>query len=200
MAIFEIPERVCPHCGGTRWSLEPSKTGFVRYRCPVLAQERRKRWKANNPDRVKMHQQTNHEKRMAAQYFKKRREKIKQSITQQLNSKNMAKNPFFYNTNDVREMKELIRTGEPIRRIAQREYQRFGAPSAQALALKMYKLAESTRKVRDWNGPKRARTSTPVATTTTSTETRGLSLPQGTTFEGEAKRVEIYANHFRIYF
>ena len=62
MAIVDIPARVCPHCGGTRWSVEPKNTGFVRYRCPVLAQERRKRWKAKNPERVLQHLKTNAEK------------------------------------------------------------------------------------------------------------------------------------------
>ena len=200
MAIFEIPEKVCPHCGGTRWSVEPRKTGFVRYRCPVLAQERRKRWKANNPDRVKVHQQTNHEKRMAAQYFKKRREKIKQSINQQLNSKNMATNKFFYNWKEIKELKDLIRTGEPIAKIARREYERFGTTEL-ALRMKMYQLAKSTNKVREWDGFKTKRKTAPVAAkVTTPAEPKGVLVPEGTTFEGQSKRVVIFPDHFRIYF
>lgn len=200
MAIFEIPERVCPHCGGTRWSLEHGKTGFIRYRCPVLAQERRKRWKANNPDSVKMHQQAHHEKRMANQYFKKRRQKIKQSITQQLNSNKMATNKFFYNWREIKELKELIRTGEPIARIAQREAERFGTTPL-ALRMKMYKLAKSTNNIREWEGSKRVRKAkaTTIAPTRT-VETKGLLVPEGTTFEGQSKRVVMYADHFRIYF
>ena len=92
MAIVNIPEKVCPHCGGTRWAIEPGKTGFVRYRCPVLAQERRKRWKDKNPDLVKMHEQAHHEKRMAAQYFKKRREKLKNQTIINDNSEDITKN------------------------------------------------------------------------------------------------------------
>lgn len=107
----------------------------------------------------------------------------------------MAKNSFFYNTQDIKDLKELIRTGEPISRIAEREYQRFGAPSAQALQVKMYKLAESTTKVREWNGPKRIRTAKPVAR-----KSKGVVVPQGTTFEGTPKKVEIFSDHFRIYF
>lgn len=198
MAIVHIPDRVCPHCGGTRWSVEPKKTGSIRYRCPVLAQERRKRWKANNPERVLQHLKTNAEKRVAAGYFKKRRQLIKQQsiINQQLNSNNMT-NPYFYSWKDIKEMKELIRTGEPLIRIARREYERFGASSASAFALKLYKLAKSTTKIRNWEGPKRTRS---VKTPIVPTQDTGVMVPEGTTFEGTPKKVVIYKDHFRIYF
>lgn len=200
MAIVDIPNRVCPHCGGTRWSVEPKKTGFVRYRCPVLAQERRKRWKSKNPERVLQHLKTNAEKRVAAGYFKERRQLIKEQtiINQQLNSKNMT-NPYFYNWKDIKEMKDLIRTGEPILRIARREYQRFGASSASAFALKLYKLAKSTNMIREWEGSKRERKAKTV-TPTVPTQEKGVMVPEGTTFEGTPKKVVIYSDHFRIYF
>lgn len=205
MAIFEIPEKVCPHCGGTRWAVEPGKTGFVRYRCPVLAQERRKRWKDKNPDLVKMHQQAHHEKRMAAQYFKKRREKLKNQtiINQQLNSNKMAKNSFFYNTQDIKDLKELIRTGESIRSIAIRECARFNT-TPQALAIKMYKLAKSTTKIRSFEGTRTRKTKAEMMLARTAQPveqpTKGIDVPTGTTFEGTPKRVTIHADHFRIYF
>ena len=199
MAIVDIPARVCPHCGGTRWSVEPKSTGFVRYRCPVLAQERRKRWKAKNPERVLQHLKTNAEKRVAAGYFKQRRQLIKEQtmINSQLNSNNMT-NPYFYSWRDIKEMKELIRTGEPIIRIARREYQRFGASSASAFALKLYKIAQNTTKIRKWEGSKRERT--PKAEMPQTQPNQGLAVPAGTTFEGTPKRVEIHTDHFRVYF
>jgi hypothetical protein len=200
MAIVDIPARVCPHCGGTRWSVEPKKTGFVRYRCPVLAQERRKRWKAKNPERVLQHLKTNAEKRVAAGYFKQRRQLIKEQsiINSQLNSNKMATNPYFYSWKDIKDMKELIRTGEPIIRIARREYQRFGASSASAFALKLYKIAQNTTKIRQWEGSRRERT--PKAEMPQTQPNQGLAIPAGTTFEGRPKRVEIHTDHFRIYF
>lgn len=108
----------------------------------------------------------------------------------------MATNKYFYNWKEVKELKELIRTGEPIAQIARREANRFGTTS-KALTIKMYKLAKSTNSIRKWEGPKRMR-QTPVAKPTT--ETRGFTLPEGTTFEGQSKRVVIFPDHFRIYF
>lgn len=204
MAIVDIPARVCPHCGGTRWSMEPMKTGFMRYRCPVLAEERRKRWKAKNPERALQHQKTHAAKRVAAGYFKERRQLIKEQtiINQQLNSNKMATNKFFYNWREVKELKELIRTGEPISRIAKRECGRFNT-SAQALQMKMYKLAKSTNSIREWEGPKAERkprrTKAQMAEAKQQTST-GLTVPAGTTFEGTPKKVEIHTDHFRIYF
>lgn len=109
----------------------------------------------------------------------------------------MAKNDYFYNTKDILDLKELIRTGEPLRRVAMREYERFGAPSANALLQQLYKLAKTTTKIQKWEGPKRIRQ---AATVKPTVETKGFSIPEGTKFEGESKRVVIYSDHFRIYF
>jgi len=108
----------------------------------------------------------------------------------------MAKNDYFYNTKDILDLKELIRTGEPLRRIAFREYERFDT-TPNGLLQQLYKVAKTTTKIRKWEGPKRMR-QTPVVKPTT--ETRGFTLPEGTTFEGESKRVVIFPDHFRIYF
>ena len=201
MAIVDIPARVCSHCGGTRWSMEPTKTGFVRYRCPVLALERRKRWKEKNPERVLQHEKKHAAKRVAAGYFKERRQLIKEQtiINQQLNSNKMATNSFFYNWREIKELKELIRTGEPIARIAQRECVRFNT-TPQALQMKMYKLAKSTNNIREWNGPKKIRRTKAQMAEARQDMSKGLAVPAGTTFEGTPKKVEIHTDHFRIYF
>lgn len=108
----------------------------------------------------------------------------------------MATNKYFYNWKEIRELKDLIRTGEPISRIAQREYERFGT-TAGALTNKMYQLAKSTNKIREWEGPKRVRRAPSEKATVEST---GVLVPEGTTFEGQSKRVVIFPDHFRIYF
>lgn len=190
MAVIEIPNRICPHCGTTRWITETLKTGTIRYRCPILAQERRKRWKTKNPEIALKHEKTRAAKRVAEGYYKKRR----QSIKEKLNSNKMAKNNYFYSTNDIKELKELIRTGEPISRIAEREHTRFGT-TVNALRVQLYKLAKSTTKIREWNGPKVERKPRAVKETP-----KGFAVPEGTTFEGTPKKVEIYKDHFRIYF
>jgi hypothetical protein len=84
-------------------------------------------------------------------------------------------------------------------RIARREYQRFGASSASAFAIKLYKLAKNTTMIREWEGKKRERKAKTVVPTTPTQET-GVMVPEGTTFEGTPKKVVIYSNHFRIYF
>lgn len=106
----------------------------------------------------------------------------------------MATNDFFYNWREIKEMKELIRTGEPIARIAEREHARFNTTS-RALRMKMYKLSKSTFKIREWEGSKKVR----KATKGTDAE-KGVLVPEGTTFEGTSKKVMFYKDHFRIYF
>ena len=109
-------------------------------------------------------------------------------------------NPYFYNWRDIKEMKELIRTGEPILRIARREYQRFGASSASAFAIKLYKLAKNTTKIREWQGPMRERRTKVQMVEAQAAAPKPLTVPEGTTFEGTPKRVELHTDHFRIYF
>lgn len=110
----------------------------------------------------------------------------------------MAKNNYFYNTQDIKELKELIRTGEPIKRIAERECGKYNT-SAQALAIKMYNLAKTTTKVREWTGKRVRRTKAQLAEARP-TQNVGIDVPTGTTFEGTPKKVTIYPDHFRIYF
>ena len=112
----------------------------------------------------------------------------------------MATNKFFYNWKEIKELKDMIRTGEPIAKIARREYERFGT-SELALKMKMYQIAKSTNNIREWDGFKTKRKATRLAASVNPTvETKGFNLPEGTTFEGQSKRVVIYPDHFRIYF
>jgi rRNA maturation protein Nop10 len=61
MATIDIPDKICPHCGGTKWKTEyrkkPTKADpdkkLIRYRCAVKGKERLDRWSENNPDRWK---------------------------------------------------------------------------------------------------------------------------------------------------
>ncbi len=111
------------------------------------------------------------------------------------------KNSFFYNTADVLKMKELIRTGQPLLQIARNEHANFGT-SQQGFYLKLTQLAKSTSKIREWHGPKKLRRTKEELLKARKQEesAKGFVVPQGTTFEGTPKRVEIFADHFRIYF
>jgi hypothetical protein len=84
----------------------------------------------------------------------------------------------------VKEMKELIRTGEPIMQLAERLASKYGV-SELSMRNKLYYVAKSTYKIADWNGPKR-RTNAKSA--------------EPSPIEVKGKRVVMYSNHIRIYF
>jgi hypothetical protein len=98
----------------------------------------------------------------------------------------MAKPSFMSLTKqDIQTLKSMIRTGEPVFQIAQRMAPQYNR-TPQSFMVTLYKLAKKTRKIAEWNGPKRRRTknTTPVTVETAPTATR----------------VEKYADHIRIYF
>lgn len=87
----------------------------------------------------------------------------------------------------VQEMKEMIRTGEPIAMLAERLATRYNV-TTDTLRNKMYNVAKRTRKIAEWNGPKRrTQKNTTVSVNTTVPTAMG-------------KKVEMYADHIRIYF
>lgn len=110
----------------------------------------------------------------------------------------MATNKYFYSPKEIKAIKQLIRTGEPITKIAQREHELFGTTPA-ALRMKMYSVAKHTYNIKRKRRNKTVRKEAIVKPATVNA-TKGFSLPEGTTFEGQPKRVLICADHFRIYF
>lgn len=112
----------------------------------------------------------------------------------------MKKGSFFYSTSEIAKMKQLIRTGQPLMQIARNEHVNFGVSQC-AFYTKLTQVARRTKKIRDWDGPKRERRKIEsVQPRANDTAAAGLLVPQGTTFEGTPKRVEIFTDHFRIYF
>jgi len=90
----------------------------------------------------------------------------------------------------VQEMKEVIRTGEPIAMLAERLATKYNV-TADTLRNKMYSVAKRTRKIAEWNGPKKRRQkNTEMSSVTTTT-----NIPTAM-----GKKVEMYADHIRIYF
>ena len=111
---------------------------------------------------------------------------------------------YFYDYKDIKTMKELIRTGRPLLQIAREEHENYNA-TLPGFYAKLHKLSKTTNKIRKWEGPKKMRrTKTEIAATTpvmaTTTQDAGVTVPEGTTFEGVPKKVVIYKDHFRIYF
>ena len=72
MPTIDIPDKICPHCGGIRWRTEyrkkPTKTDpnkkLIRYRCVVQSQERVDRWIKNNIDKYKSITRNRNKKRV----------------------------------------------------------------------------------------------------------------------------------------
>ena len=66
MATIDIPDKICSHCGGTKWKSEnrkkPTKANpekrIIRYRCAEKSAEREKRWRNNNLDKVQEYWRT----------------------------------------------------------------------------------------------------------------------------------------------
>lgn len=94
---------------------------------------------------------------------------------------------------DIQKMKQLIRTGKPLIQIAVAEHVNFNSP-VKGFYAKLLQLAKSTRKIQKWEEPKDFMKTMPKE------EPQGIVIPDGTTFEGTPKKVEIHSNHFRIYF
>ena len=77
MAVINIPDKICSHCGGTKWSVENRKNPTkaepdrrtIRYRCVTRALERRKKWNAVHPERVKEYLCQRDVKRRAEGYW-----------------------------------------------------------------------------------------------------------------------------------
>lgn len=99
----------------------------------------------------------------------------------------MQKNNFFYSKSDVAKMKQLIRTGESLFKIAREHHQAFNAPLSGFYA-KLIKVSKNTKKIAK------------IEKAMPKKETKGIVIPDGTTFEGTTKKVQIYSDHFRIYF
>ena len=56
MPTVDIPDKICSHCGGTKWRIEYEKRPYwirKRYRCAKKAQERRDTWALKNPEKIK---------------------------------------------------------------------------------------------------------------------------------------------------
>ena len=94
-------------------------------------------------------------------------------------------------TEEVNQLKAIIRTGEPIVSISERLAAQYNRPE-ESFRTTLYMLAKRTYKIAEWNGPKRRRKKnieTPVAVEQPTSE-----VP--TTMA----RVERYEDHIRIYF
>jgi|APGre2960657404_1045060.scaffolds.fasta_scaffold55646_2 hypothetical protein len=69
MPTIDIPDKICPHCGGIRWNRPPSKN---KYTCVVWLQEQHKSYYQKNADKVKARTRRNEIKYYADPVMKQR--------------------------------------------------------------------------------------------------------------------------------
>lgn len=80
MPTIDIPDRICPHCGGIRWRVQPEKRPTkadpnkirIKYICSKKANERTHKWWTNNSDKKEIskrkYQQRKHQQRKKYYY------------------------------------------------------------------------------------------------------------------------------------
>jgi hypothetical protein len=100
----------------------------------------------------------------------------------------------FYTNEQLKEMKEAIRTGQPIAQLARIYSEKWGK-SEKGLLVKFYKLSKKTYNVAEWNGPKRTKKDQKPAVIKTETE-----MPEGFSFEGRPRKITFCIDHFKVYF
>lgn len=101
----------------------------------------------------------------------------------------MSRRPIFSNF-QVKEMKESIRTGEPIVMLAERLAVKYNMPES-SVRSKLYSVAKRTRKIAEWNGPKQRRKAAKI---------QEIQYPETIARGGSPKKVTIEEDHIRIYF
>jgi hypothetical protein len=95
----------------------------------------------------------------------------------------------------VRELKKVIRTGEPITMIAERLAPQYDRPE-ESFRMSLYHIAKRTYKIAEWKGRgKRKLNPTKNEKRRAQQLTLALETPASTT-----PRIEKYADHIRFYF
>ena len=54
MATIDIPDKICPHCGGIRWYVYVNK-GYTHHHCHVKRTNNYKKFAKDNPEKVKVY-------------------------------------------------------------------------------------------------------------------------------------------------
>ena len=92
----------------------------------------------------------------------------------------------------VKEIKEIIRTGEPVMMLAEKLAAKYNVPES-SMRNKLYNIARRTYKIAEWQGPKRRKlkyAQSQQVETVVESPVRG----------GVPKKVTIEEDHIRIYF
>lgn len=117
MATIEIPDKVCSHCGGTRWRTEYKKLAkgnrVLIYRCAVSAIERSNKWKRNNPENVREHNITSCRKRRQNGYYKTPKERERSRLRSVREAAELCDNYIYKTIFASPDLKDISRSDIP---------------------------------------------------------------------------------------
>ena len=115
MPTVDIPEKVCPHCGGIRWRIEQEKRKYyirTRYRCVKKLDEKYKKWAQAHPERIREYQigrKRDFKTPKYREYCRKREAKHCLELTDRYIKYVLRHNPIYRNAIITKEMIETTR-------------------------------------------------------------------------------------------
>jgi hypothetical protein len=116
MPTIEIPDKICPHCGGIKWKIEYVKTknGIkVKQRCALRGYERNLKWRISNSDKVKEYNIKSCKKRRDKGYFKTPKERERSRLISKNERDTLNNNYVYRRIFSDPEMKDLNRSDIP---------------------------------------------------------------------------------------
>jgi hypothetical protein len=93
MPTVDIPDKICPHCGGTKWKIEYEKRPYwirTRYRCAKKSQERLDKWQLKNPEKLLEYSRRGSKVKTLKSYWKSEAYRGKQNKRYYINKENLT--------------------------------------------------------------------------------------------------------------
>ena len=120
MPTIDIPDRICPHCGGVRWRIEQEKRKYntrTRYRCVKKLSEKYKRWSQANPEKIKEYEtKKNYKTDKYRKYAREKHTKHSTELTDKYIKYTLRKNPIYRNATITPEIIERQRQSLKVQR------------------------------------------------------------------------------------
>jgi hypothetical protein len=119
MPTVEIPDKICPHCGGIKWKTEYRKSTkdpnvkILMYRCAVKGNERNYKWKRENPEKAREHNKRSCRNRRANGYYKTPKEQERNRQRAKKDSTTLCDNYVYRIIFNDPEIKHLSRSDIP---------------------------------------------------------------------------------------
>lgn len=119
MPTIDIPDKICSHCGGTKWKTEYRKSAkdpeikTLVYRCSKKGDERNYKWKHNNPEKAREHNIKSCRNRRANGYYKSEKERERNRQRGKTESSELSDNYVYRMIFNAPDTKELTRSDIP---------------------------------------------------------------------------------------